>query len=390
MRIALVTETFLPSVDGVVTRMTHAVDWLVDHGHELCVVAPDLGVSDYRGVPVLGVKAVTWPFYRSRAWGTPSPRVARYLREFRPDVVHAWQPALVGFPAVAACTRGRVPLVTSYHTDLSSYLDYYGPVARLGRRLVEWYQRRENNLSPLTLVTSRAMQRKLEDMGVRGVSVLPRGVDLAMRDPRFASDGMRARLTGGRPERPLIVYVGRVAAEKNLESLLPVMRAHPDWSLAIVGDGPALSHLKQAFAGTPTTFTGFMGGEELAAAFASADVFAFPSTTETLGLVILESQASGTPVVAAASPATVEQLRDGENGLVYDPSDPGALGRALERLLSPSGGGLARRIAQAGIDEARQNGWERASAAVYDAYEATLALYAEGWEPPHRPGRRPR
>ncbi len=389
MRIALVTETFLPSVDGVVTRLTHTVDWLADHGHELCVVAPDLGVSDYRGVPVLGVTAITWPFYRSRAWGTPAPRVARHLRDFKPDIVHVWQPALVGFPAVAACTRDRIPLVTSYHTDLASYLDYYGPVARLGRRLVMWYQRRENNLSPLTLVTSRAMQRKLAEMGVRGVSVLPRGVDLSARDPRFASDAMRAHLSGGDPTRPLVVYVGRVAAEKNLESLVPVMRAHPGWSLAIVGDGPALSHLKQAFAGTQTVFTGFMGGEDLSAAFASADAFAFPSTTETLGLVILEAQASGIPVVAAASPATVEQLHDGENGFVYDPSDPEALGRTLERVLSPAGEALARRVARTGLEEARQNGWEQASAAVYDAYEAVLAMYAQGWTPPRHPGRRP-
>ena len=387
MRIALVTETFLPSVDGVVTRLTHTVDWLAEHGHDLCVVAPDLGVDDYRGVPVLGVKAITWPLYRSRPWGTPSPRVARHLGSFAPDIVHVWQPALVGMPAVAWCTHRGVPLVTSYHTDLSSYLDYYGPM-RAFRPLLDWYQRRENNLAPLTLVTSRAMRRKLGATGVRNVAVLPRGVDLAARDPRYADPRMRGRLTGGHPERPLLVYVGRVSAEKDLESLEPVIRSHPAWSLAVVGDGPALGKLKELFAGTQTVFTGFMGGEELSSAFASADAFVFPSTTETLGLVILESQASGTPVVAAASPATVEQIRDGDNGLVYDPRDPSALPSALERLLADRE--LSARIAERGLAEARENGWERASAAVYDAYETTLGMYADGWKPPHRPGRNAR
>lgn len=152
-----------------------------------------------------------------------------------------------------------------------------------------------------------------------------------------------------------------------------------------MGDGPALGKLKELFAGTQTVFTGFMGGEELSSAFASADAFVFPSTTETLGLVILESQASGTPVVAAASPATVEQIRDGDNGLVYDPRDPSALPSALERLLADRE--LSARIAERGLAEALENGWERASAAVYDAYETTLGMYADGWKPPHRPGR---
>lgn len=389
MRIALVTETFLPSVDGVVTRLTHALDWLAAQGHNLVVVAPDLGVSDYRGVPVRGVPAATMPVYRSRPWGLPSPEAGRHLRAFAPDVVHAWQPDLVGLAAVEACRRSGWPLVTSYHTDTVGYLGYYGPLRAL-RRPATWYERRLHSSAPLTLATSRAMARTLAARGVPRVAVLPRGVDLAARDPRFADRGMRARLTGGRPERPLVLFAGRLAPEKNLASLAAVARAHPEWAFALVGDGPARADLERAFAGTGAVFTGFLSGEELSAAFASADAFAFPSTSETLGLVILEAQASGVPVVAASSPATDEQLRDGENGLVYDPADPRGLEAALARVLARAdeGEGLRARLRAAGLAEARTNGWDAASAALLDAYGLALRAYALGWQAPRHPGRR--
>ena len=387
MRVALVTETFLPSVDGVVTRLTRTLDWLIDHGHETLVVAPDLGVDEYRGARVAGVRAVTWPVYRSRPWGTPSPRVAAAVREFAPDLVHAWQPTLVGLWAVEECRRSGTPLVTSYHTDIASYLDYYGPM-RLLRRPIAWYERRSHNLAALTLVTSEAMRAKLDTAGIERLRVLPRGVDAEARNPRFRDEGMRARLTGGRPEMPLAVYVGRVSAEKGLAELVPVFRAHPEWALAVVGDGPELPSLRRALEGTRTVFTGFLGGEELSRAFASADAFVFPSTTETLGLVILEAMASGVPVVAAASPATLGQITDGVDGLVYDPRDEGALERALARVLGDPA--LAGAMRERGLAEARANSWESASAAVYEAYEEALGMYAAGWAPPRHPGRRRR
>lgn len=367
MRIALVTETFLPSVDGVVTRLTHALDWLAEHGHDLCVVAPDLGVRTYRGIPVCGVPAVTMPFYRSRPWGLPSRRVGLCLQEFAPDVVHAWQPDLVGLSAVRACRKLGLALVTSYHTDTVAYLDYYRAF-RPFRSALAAYERSLLNAGSLTLVTSSAMRRELLARGVRNLSVLPRGVDLGERDPRFASDAMRARLTGGEPQRPLLVYVGRVAAEKRLETLAPLMRAHPDWALAIVGDGPELGRLRERFAGTHTHFSGFMGGSELSEAFASGDAFVFPSTTETLGLVILEAQASGVAVVAAASPATCEQITDGCDGVVYDPANREALDRALTTLLADQPRRAA--IARTALEKARRNSWDRASSALLDAYRS--------------------
>lgn len=384
MRIAFVTETFLPSMDGVVTRMTRALDWMADNGHEVTVICPDLGCTEYRGFSVRGVRAVRYPVYRSRPWGTPSSAVCRHLAEFDPDIVHAWQPSLVGLPAVRWATKNHVPLVTSYHTDISSYLDFYGPL-RYARRLVVWFMRRLNNHAPLTLVTSNAMRDKLREQGFTGLRVLPRGVDLSARDPRFRSEQMRDRLSGGHPERPLLVYVGRASAEKGLDTLEPLIRSHPDWSLAIVGGGPMLERLRERFAGTNTVFTGFLSGEELSCAFASGDVFVFPSVTETLGLVILETMASGVPIVAAKSPATNEQVTSGINGVTYDPADPRELQRAVERLVaSPE---LRANLARAGRADAQANEWSRASAALLGCYLETLDIYRGGWKVPARPGR---
>lgn len=384
MRIAYVTETFLPSIDGVVTRVTKALDWLQAAGHEVLVICPDLGVTSYGSSRVVGVRAVRYPLYRARPWGTPSAAISRAIDGFRPDVVHVWHPAVMGVRAVPHAERAGIPLITSYHTNVVRYLDYYGP-ARALRRPVLWAMRRLNNSSPVTLVTSRAMRASLTGLGFAGVEVLPRGVDLTARDPSFRDAATRARLTGGHPERPLLLFVGRVAAEKGLDALVPVMRAHPAWSLAIVGDGPDRARLEGLFAGTATTFTGFLRGEELSRAFASADVFVFPSTTETLGLVLLEAMASCLPVVAASSPATDEQMRGGACGVVYDPVAAGALEEALEQVVgSPA---LAARLRDAGLREASACGWDGASSALLGWYERTIALYRAGWRPPAHPGR---
>lgn len=389
MRIAIATETFLPSVDGVVTRLARAVDWLAGHGHDVAVIAPDLGVDAYVAqdaaqtrVPVLGVPAVTYPLYRSRRWARPSGAVARHLERFRPDVVHAAQPDILAAQAVLWSSRNGVPLVTSYHTDIEKYIRSYlpAPLAVAACGAAVRYERSLHARAPITLVTSAAMRRRLEGMGYRGLRVIPRGVDLSKRGPELASDEMRARLTGGEPQRTLLVYAGRVAAEKGIETLRPVADAHPDWALAIVGDGPERAALERVFEGTRTVFCGFFDSDDLGAALASADVFVFPSTTETLGLAIADAQASGVAVLAASSPATCEQIRNEIDGIVYLPGRPdreGGLIPCLERLVADSD--LRARIGRGGIEATRGCGWDASGAAIFAAYEDTVELFARGW-----------
>lgn len=371
MKIAIVTETFLPSVDGVVTRLRHAVERFTDQGHEVMVIAPDLGVTEHHGARVVGIRPVTLPFYKHRRFTLPTPTVDGIIRGFHPDVVHAAQPILLASSGAYAAHRQRIPLVASYHTHIPRYLDLY-KAYRWGKRPVWWQIKRNHALADVNLATSESMKQELSEQGIHNLHVVLRGVDTETFHPRFASDAMRERLTQGHPEKKLLVFVGRLAAEKEIHRLRPMMDRRDDVALAIVGDGPFRRELEEMFAGTSTVFPGFMEGEELASAFASSDAFVFPSVTETLGLVILEGMASGLPVVAARSGPTLEQVTDGENGLLFDSGDEASLDRALERLADTE---LRSRIRTAARAEAEKFSWENASDDLLRYYEMAIELH---------------
>ncbi|MCT2178620.1 glycosyltransferase family 1 protein [Brachybacterium muris] len=371
MKIAIVTETFLPSVDGVVTRLRHAVERFTDQGHEVMVIAPDLGVTEHHGARVVGIRPVTLPFYKHRRFTLPTPTVDGIIRGFHPDVVHAAQPILLASSGAYAAHRQRIPLVASYHTHIPRYLDLY-KAYRWGKRPVWWQIKRNHALADVNLATSESMKQELSEQGIHNLHVVRRGVDTETFHPRFASDAMRERLTQGHPEKKLLVFVGRLAAEKEIHRLRPMMDRRDDVALAIVGDGPFRRELEEMFAGTSTVFPGFMEGEELASALASSDAFVFPSVTETLGLVILEGMASGLPVVAARSGPTLEQVTDGENGLLFDSGDEASLDRALERLADTD---LRSRIRTAARAEAEKFSWENASDDLLRYYEMAIELH---------------
>ena len=372
MKIAIVTETFLPSVDGVVTRLRHAVERFTDLGHEVMVVAPDLGVTEHHGARVVGIRPVTLPFYKHRRFTLPSPNVDGIIRGFHPDVVHAAQPLLLASSGAYAAKRQRIPLVASYHTHVPRYLDLYRAWS-WGKRPVWWQIKRNHALADVNLATSETMKQELTEQGIHNLHVVRRGVDTDTFHPRFASRQMRERLTQGHPEKKLLVFVGRLAAEKEIHRLRPLMNRRDDVALAIVGDGPFRGELEQMFAGTSTVFPGFMEGEELASAFASADAFVFPSVTETLGLVILEGMASGLPVVAARSGPTLEQVTDGENGLLFDSGDEASLDHAIHRLADAD---LRTRIRAAARAEAEKYSWENASDDLLRYYEMAIGMHA--------------
>ena len=330
LRIAIITETFLPKVDGIVTRLCHTLRDLRAMGHAVLVVAPR-GVQEFETTPVHGVSAFPFPLYPDLKLAVPRPSVARALKKFRPDIIHAVNPAVLGVTAFFSSSYNRVPLVVSYHTHLPKYLRYY----RLGllEGLLWWCMRSTYNRADLTLATSRPMQVELESRGIHRVHLWRRGVDTELFHPRKASQEMRARLTAGHPEDKLLVYIGRLSVEKEIERCREVLEALPGVRLALVGDGPLRKKLEEQFAGTPTHFAGFLEGEELAAAFASADAFFLPSRTETLGLVLLEAMAAGCPVVAPLAGGTSDVVQDGTTGFLYDPASSADAVNVVRRLL---------------------------------------------------------
>ncbi len=191
--------------------------------------------------------------------------------------------------------------------------------------------------------------------GIRNVRVWRRGVDLQQFNPVHRTQAMRERMTDGHPDREIAVYVGRIALEKGLHRLRGMFADNPHLHLALVGDGPAREELEAYFAGTPTTFLGTLHGRDLAAAYASGDVFVFPSTTETLGLVILEAMASGMPVVAAGTAPTHELIDGSGAGALFAAEHPEQIGPLVRQLLDTmNGSGL---VSQRARREAEKWGW---------------------------------
>lgn len=332
MRIALFTETFLPKVDGIVTRLRHTVEHLQRNGDQVLVVSPDGGIDEYKGAKIYGVSGFPLPLYPELKLALPRPSIGVALEEFQPDLIHVVNPAVLGLAGLYYAKAMAIPLVASYHTHLPQYLQHYGLGMLEG---VMWELIKvSHNQAQLNLCTSTAMVQQLREHGIERLDLWQRGVDTEMFQPHLASEKTRIHLSQGKPESPLFLYVGRLSPEKEIERIKPVLAAIPGARLALVGDGPHRSALEKYFAGTPTHFVGYLTGQALAEAFASADAFIFPSRTETLGLVLLEAMAAGCPVVAARSGGIPDIVTDGVNGYLFDPADEDGAITATQRLLN--------------------------------------------------------
>jgi glycosyltransferase involved in cell wall biosynthesis len=336
LKIALFTETFLPKVDGIVTRLTKTVTHLVQAGDEVLIFCPEGAPDGYMGARVVGVPAMPLPLYPELKLALPRPAVAEALERFQPDLVHVVNPAVLGLGGIWLAKTKGFPLVASYHTHLPKYLEHYG-MGMLEPLLWELLKAAHNQ-ARLNLCTSTAMVQELSEKGIQHTALWQRGVDTELFRPELRSQAMRDRLLSGRSDTgKLLLYIGRLSAEKQIDRIRPVLEAMPDARLALVGDGPYRNRLEEIFAGLPVNFVGYLAGEELAAAYASGDAFVFPSSTETLGLVLLEAMAAGCPVVGANRGGIPDIVSDGVNGCLYEPegADGGAasLTAAVQRLL---------------------------------------------------------
>ncbi|MBW4622075.1 MAG: glycosyltransferase family 1 protein [Cyanosarcina radialis HA8281-LM2] len=332
MRIALFTETFLPKIDGIVTRLKHTVKHLQRQGDRVLVFSPDGGLKEYQGAKIHGVSAFPLPLYPELKLAFPRPSIGRALEQFQPDLVHVVNPAVLGVAGIYYAKTMEIPLVASYHTHLPRYIHHYG-LGMLEGLLWELLKTMHNQ-AQINLCTSTAMVEELLAHGIERVDLWQRGVDTETFQPHLTCPEMRSHLSQGYPEGPLFLYVGRLGAEKEIERIKPILEAIPQARLALVGDGPHRQALEKYFAGTPTYFVGYLRGLQLATAYASADAFIFPSRTETLGLVLLEAMAAGCPVIAARSGGIPDIVQDGVNGYLFDPADEEGAIAATQRLLS--------------------------------------------------------
>jgi glycosyltransferase involved in cell wall biosynthesis len=373
VRIALFTETFVPNMDGIVTRLTHTIEQLTRAGDEVMVIAPASRgqPQELHGARVMGAFSFQPPFYPQMRFGLPMPRraLSRALRQFAPHVVHAVNPVALGLGAVYFARRRRIPLVASYHANVTAFAHGYhlGLLERPG-----WaYLRALHNQARLNLCTSRPVQMELASRGFRRLALWHPGVDAELFNPDSRSREWRARLTDGHPERTLILSVGRLAREKHLEALAPAISALEDCHLGFVGKGPNEEALRSSFAGLPATFVGPLYGRDLAAAYASADLFVMPSPTETLGLVVIEAMAAGLPVVAARRGGIPDLVADGATGILYDFDEPGMLTSALRSLVDDPL--LRLQMGMAGRQRAESWNWRETTARLREQYAEVAA-----------------
>ncbi|CAO3599564.1 unnamed protein product [Absidia cylindrospora] len=368
MRILIVTENFLPKVDGCTRTIAKLLEHLEQQQHQVMLFGPDgLADSHYASAEIVGTTGIPlfqYPGLKLNLW---RPTFTNKLLAFQPQVIHLVDPVFLGAAAIAVCNIfqsshvGAIPLVASYHTNLATYCTHFG--WGLFTPLMWRFNQFCHSFCQFTVCPSQSTRSMLLEHGFDDdkVRLWPRGVNTHRFSPNHRSDALRAQwvssaAAGGSyqegGDKTIILYVGRVSYEKNLQLVIDTYK-HMDHSachLVVVGDGPALGSIKQSCSLLPVTFTGYLYGSDLATAYASADFFAFPSTTETFGQVVLEAMASGLPVSGLVAEGVRDLVQHKHTGLLLDSFTWQAYKQHWERLIHSPGqrvkmGQRARQVA---------------------------------------------
>jgi glycosyltransferase involved in cell wall biosynthesis len=388
LRVALVTETYPPEVNGVAATIARVADGLRARGHELQLIRPRQGQGDepgeaerfhevlLRGLPI--------PRYPQLKMGLPSQRaLAAHWAQHRPDVVHLVTEGPLGWSALRTALKLKLPVVSDFRTNFHAYSRHYG-VAWLHNPIMG-YLRKFHNRTACTMVPTAQLARQLADSGFRRLKVVARGVDTRLFDPARRSAELRR--SWGADEHTLVALcVGRLAPEKNLGVLAQAFEAMAATGarvkLVLVGDGPARGALASRVPGA--VFAGVRHGEDLAAHYASADVFLFASVTETFGNVVPEAMASGLAVLAYDYAAAAQLIRQDESGLLAAFDDAAAFVEQAARLaLAPE---FARTLGQRARGVGVGMSWDRIVGLVETEYERAIAAGVDAFTPAQRSG----
>lgn len=386
LRVLFCTDTYPPQVNGVSVVTAVSVAGMQERGWECGVVSPrypkpygEAFATDARGLktvePHIKMPSAPFPPYPDIRLVAPLySRVSDAMRSFKPHLVHCQTEFVVGRLGQIAAARMKVPTVSSYHTDFSRYTEAYGVGALRG--IVSRYIARFHKRSQRVYTPSVPAQGDLNAMGVESVEVWGRGVDTAQFSPTKWDGALREQL--GADDKFVFLYVGRLAAEKNVELVLESYRlfraAHPEKQtiLVVAGDGPSAPSLRERAPGGVL----FLGNLErhllLPLLYASADAFVYASETETLGLVVLEAMAAGVPVVATPAGGVADNLRDMVNGLAFPAGDAQAMSQAMARIASDRE--LRARLASGARAWAESHSWAAELDRLDVSYREVLSL----------------
>lgn len=385
VRVAIVTESFRPSLNGVARSVSNVAGELTAAGHEVLVIAPAAGVARSSNLPVTArttpasrhrfghdnlsvvrIPSVPLPRTGGLPLGLPLPRIGRLLDAYEPDVVHVASPFAAGAHAITHATRRGTPTVAVYQTDVPGFLTQHG----LGiAQTAAWRWLRHVHLrATRTLAPSRTAVAALRRHGINDVALWPRGVDAMTFSP-----GHRQRPVGSLVPVVRVGYIGRLAAEKQVHLLAP-LNDLAGIEIVVVGGGPERDRLQRLM--PDATFTGALTGAELSRAFADLDIFVHTGVHETYCQAAQEALASGVPVVAPAAGGPLDFIRHGRNGLFWDPADPSSLRTAVSRLVhQPT---LRLRQSAAARADVLDRTWPRITQLLLGHYADVLAHTAPG------------
>lgn len=362
MKVAIVTESFLPTINGVTNSVLRILEFFDSYGHEAIVIAPEAnsGSDDHLGFKVKRVPSIS--LKRLIPIAIPKRTLRHFIEGFNPDVIHLASPAILGTYVNHVSRELDIPTLSVYQTDVAGFAKHYG--IGIGNTSIQKTFARIHNQTSRTLAPSSAAASDLLKHGTQNVHIWPRGVDLHRFSPAHRSESLR--LSWGAQHRTVIGYVGRLAREKSLEKL-SVLDSNPNLQLVLIGDGPDRKRIERRLPNA--IFTGMMGGAELAKGIASFDIFVHTGMNETFCQSAQEALASGVPVIAPASGGPLDLVTDGENGFFFEGQNPRSLEDAIELALSSNLEDLEFRARESVLGR----DWASINKQLIDHYRAILA-----------------
>ena len=344
MRIAVVTEAFLPQVNGVTNSVLRLLEFCKAQGHDVLIIAPESqgAPSEYLGYKIKHVPSISMKKLIPMA--VPKKYLEPLLEGFAPDVIHLASPIFLGHYVARIARKAGIPTVSVYQTDIAGFARHYG-LTIAHNTLKKWVSR-IHQASDITLAPSKWACRDLEQSGVKNVRLWKRGVDLVNFTPARRDESLRSNIAGSK-EKLIVGYVGRIANEKRIDDL-KILDQQEDIQLVIVGDGPAAPRIKKELPGA--RFVGYQSGTELARYVASFDIFVHTGKHETFCQGIQEALASGVPVIGPDTGGPVDLIEHGITGLLIDTADAHELLEAVATLRNHSSFDLMQLAARKSVE----------------------------------------
>lgn len=363
MRIAVVTEAFLPQVNGVTNSVLRLLEFCKAQGHEVLIIAPESegAPSEYLGYKIKHVPSISMKKLIPMA--VPKKYLEPLLEGFAPDVIHLASPIFLGHYVARIARKAGIPTVSVYQTDIAGFARHYG-LTIAHNTLKKWVSR-IHQASDITLAPSKWACRDLEQSGVKNVRLWKRGVDLVNFTPARRDESLRSNIAGSK-EKLIVGYVGRIANEKRIDDL-KILDQQEDIQLVIVGDGPAAPRIKKELPGA--RFVGYQSGTELARYVASFDIFVHTGKHETFCQGIQEALASGVPVIGPDTGGPVDLIEHGITGLLIDTADAHELLEAVATLRNHSSFDLMQLAARKSVEHRT---WDYINAQLISHYQDAI------------------